>query len=398
MQPEIDIVAPKFTSYQKEIIEAPERFTITEAATKTGKTFSHLWWLFKEAHLHKPNSNHWWIAPVYSQSEMAFKRLARVIANTGGKYKINYSKLFIETPKKTFIHFKSAEKPDNLYGDDVYSFVFDEFTRAREQAWFALRTTITATNGRGKFIGNVKGKKNWGYKLGVKAKNGEPNYRYFKITAYDAARENIIDIKEIEQAKRDLPDYVFSELYLAEPSEAGANPFGINFIKSAIKPISTRPVKSFGIDLAKSVDWTVIIGLDENGDVCFFDRFQNDWKQTREKILLITKKIPTLIDSTGVGDPIVEELQRQRFNVEGFKFTSNSKQQLIEGLVSGIQNLKTSVLEGIHESEMESFEFEYSKMGVKYTAPQGMTDDCVMAHALAFKKLTNHKRGLIYSG
>lgn len=34
-------------------------------------------------------------------------------------------------------------------------------------------------------------------------------------------------------------------------------------------------------------------------------------------------------------------------------------------------------------NELESFEYEYTRTGVRYTAPEGMHDDCVMALALA---------------
>ena len=35
---ELKIVSPKLTTYQKDILDSDERFTITEAATKCGKT------------------------------------------------------------------------------------------------------------------------------------------------------------------------------------------------------------------------------------------------------------------------------------------------------------------------------------------------------------------------
>ncbi len=47
-----------------------------------------------------------------------------------------------------------------------------------------------------------------------------------------------------------------------------------------------------------------------------------------------------LIDSTGAGDPIFEDLQRDGLPVSGFRFTSTSKQQLMEGLASAIQQRK----------------------------------------------------------
>ena len=36
--------------YQQTILNSPARFTVTQAGTKTGKTYSHLYWLFKKAH------------------------------------------------------------------------------------------------------------------------------------------------------------------------------------------------------------------------------------------------------------------------------------------------------------------------------------------------------------
>lgn len=381
---ELKIISPKLTSYQKDILDVDERFTITEAATKCGKTFSHIWWLFREAHKGKQGNNYWWVAPVYGQAEIAFNRMkAKIVGNK--LYQINLSKLTITTPVGSVIQFKSAENPDNLYGEDVYAAVFDEFTRARETAWHALRSTLTATRGKCKLIGNAKGKKNWGYKLGQKARSGEKDYKYFRVTAYDAAKEGIVDIEEIEQAKRDLPEVVFKELYLAEPNEDGSNPFGLTHIRNCIRK-TTGTIKTHGIDLAKSFDYSVNIGISETGGVFVVDRWQSDWGTTKEKIKQSVGNKPTLIDSTGVGDPIVEELERDLRNIEGFKFSSGSKQQIMEGLASAIQQGKIHFDDPILIEELESFEFEYTRTGVRYSAPQGCHDDMVCALALAWKK------------
>jgi hypothetical protein len=92
------------------------------------------------------------------------------------------------------------------------------------------------------------------------------------------------------------------------------------------------------------------------------------------------------VDATGVGDPIVERLQRMgegHFN--GFKFTPQSKQQLMEGLAVAIQNQEISFPEGPIVSELEAFEYVYTRTGVRYSAPEGVDDDCVMALALALR-------------
>jgi phage FluMu gp28-like protein len=299
-------------------------------------------------------------------------------------FKANDTRLILTDPMGVMYQFRSAERPDNLFGDDVFAAVFDEFTRAREEAWFALRTTLTATRGKCKFIGNVKGKKNWGYRMAQKAKQGDDlSFSYHKITAYQAAESGYIDFEEIAQAKRDLPESVFKELYLAEASEEGSNPFGYKFIQVCAIGISNLPAVCFGIDLAKSTDFTVIIGLDQFGQVCFFERFQRDWMQTVQAIKILPN-VPTKIDSTGVGDPITEQIQQGRGNVHSFKFSQSSKQQIMEGLALAIQQRKVLFPEGPIKDELENFEFEYTRTGVRYTAPEGLHDDCVCALALAW--------------
>lgn len=387
----IAIYRPQLTAYQHNFLYNDARFTVVEAATKCGKTYSHLWWLFECAmQSNKVASAYWWVAPVYSQAEIAFNRLRRLVS----KYKVfhvSVTNLSITCPNGAIITFKSAESPDNLYGEDVYACVFDEFTRGREEAWHALRSTITSTGGKMKLIGNARGKKNWGYKLGARARAGEPGYAYYRITAYDAhqaglkTKDGRTFMDEIEQAKRDLPERVFKELYLAEPQEDGSNPFGYEYIAACVRPLSNLPSVHFGVDLAKRSDYTVIIGLDKNGHISFFNRFRKDWEQTTAEVIKAIGQSKALIDSTGVGDPIVERVQKQCRNAEGLNYSSgtSTKQKLMEGLAVSIQTAEVSVLEGILREELEAFEFNYSTHGVKYNAPEGFTDDCVNALALA---------------
>ena len=388
---------PFLYKYQRAILDSDARFTVTEAATKVGKTASHIIWLFEQCLQLKENTRVWWVAPTIGQAKIAFDRM-KVQISSKEIFKSNETNRTITLITGGIMEFKTAEKPDNLFGDDVYAAVFDEFTRAREEAWFALRSTLTSTGGKCKFIGNTKGKGNWGYKMGVKAKNGMKDYEYFKITAYDAADEGMLTkdgrpfIEEIEEARRDLPDYVFNELYLAEANENAANPFGTEHINKCTKELSKQPTEYYGIDLAKSVDWTVIIGMDKQGDTTEVHRFQKDWLQTKETIITVChKNKPIVIDSTGVGDAIVEDLQKHFNSMHGFKYTSTSKQQLMESLASSIHKGEISFPSGAVKDELEIFEYVFTSTGVKYSAPQGFHDDCVNALALANKCRIEHK-------
>lgn len=392
---QINYTRPYVTSYQKDILDCDARFTITAASTKTGKTASHIIWLFEQALNCTEGQSVWWVAPVYQQAEIAFRRMKNQVTDRNF-FETNETKLLLTLPTGSRIEFKSGEKPDNLYGDDVYAAVIDEASRMREESWYALRSTLTATQGKCKLIGNVKGKKNWFYKLGERARQGEEHYKYFKITAYDAVREGILQMDEVEQAKRDLPKAVFDELYLAEPADDKTNPFGIDNIRACYSPIASGQVVAWGIDLAKYSDYTVIVGINANNCVSHCERFQMDWGQTQAKIIKLIGNTPSFIDSTGVGDPVVEQIQRTCQRVKGFKFTSQSKQQLIEGLVLAVQQQSVYFPEEPIGSEMENFEFEYTRTGVRYSAPSGLHDDCVMALALAVDCKAHNRPGTFY--
>jgi len=233
-------------------------------------------------------------------------------------------------------------------------------------------------------VRNVKGRKNWFYALCRRAEAGEAGLSYHKLIAADAVDAGVLAEEEVSDARRILPDAVFRELYLAEPSDDSGNPFGIAAIANCLEPLAqTKPVV-WGWDLAKHVDWTVGIALDEYGRTCRFERFQGPWNSTMEKIVSSTGSAPALVDSTGVGDPVLEMLQRRpgtRF--EGYNFSSSSKQKLMEGLAVAIQKREVTFTDGPIRMELENFEYEYSRTGVRYTCPEGMHDDCVCALALA---------------
>jgi hypothetical protein len=367
---------------QEEAIFCDERYAVIEASTKSGKTAGCMVWLAEQAAIHGGlNMNYWWVAPIYGQAEIAYRRLKAGLGE--GNYIANGSNLTVTLANGSVIWFKGGDKPDSLYGEDVHAVVIDEATRCKEEVWHAVRTTVTATRAAVRIIGNVKGRKNWAYQLARKAESGVPGWRYSKITAADAVAANVLQADEVAEAERDLPAQVFKELYLAEPSDDQGNPFGIDAIYSCVAPLSNREPVVWGWDLAKSVDWTWGIALDDRGAVCRSERWQTPWEETLKRIVKHTNEIPALVDSTGVGDAIIEFLAKAGSNFEGFKFTSSSKQQLMERLAVAIQQRQTSFPEGQLFNELLSFEYVYTRTGAQYSAPVGLHDDGVCALALA---------------
>jgi hypothetical protein len=308
----------------------------------------------------------------------------------------------------TRISFKSADKPDTLYGDDVYAVVIDEASRTKEDAWHAVRSTLTATNGPIRIIGNVKGRKNWFYAMARRAQEGDPSMGYHRIVAGDAVKAGVLRKEEIADAKRTLPEQIFRELYLAQASEDEGNPFGHAHIQECIIPgssaekplLSVQPPICWGWDLAKSVDWTVGIALDADCRVCRFLRWQNvPWDESLARIRAATGRSPALVDSTGLGDTILERLQRSEKHSKfvGYQFTGPSKQKLMEGLAVAIQSKQVAYPNGPIVLELSEFTYEYTKSGVHYQARDGCHDDCVCALALALWQFKDALRDRRYA-
>jgi hypothetical protein len=382
---EVMWVRPHLYKAQEDAIFCPERYGIIEASTKAGKTVGCLAWIIEQAMHGHEGQNFWWVAPVSRQAAIAYRRAKRGL--TKNTFTSNKTLATITLINGATLWFLSGEIPDNLYGEDVFACVVDEASRVREESWHAVRSTLTATKGPIRCIGNVRGRKNWFYRLARKAEAGAKNMHFAKLRAYDAVAAGVLSAEEVEDARAMLPADVFKELYEAEPGEDTGNPFGFAAIKACTQALVKAEPMVHGVDLAKSVDWTVDIGLTEKGQCCFFDRFQIGWMETVARLHKNIGHKPALIDSTGVGDAVVEFIQRQHgSNYEGFKFTATSKQQIMEGLAVAIQHGLISYPQEVAD-ELEEFEYQYTRTGVQYSAPEGFHDDCVCALAVANYKL-----------
>ncbi len=267
----------------------------------------------------------------------------------------------------------------------MWSCVIDEATRVREESWHAVRSTLTATRAPVRIIGNVKGRSNWVFPLARDAERGREGWHYARLTAYDAVEGGVLDAAEIADARDTLPDHVFRELYLAEPSDDGGNPFGIQPIQSCVEPLSDGAPVAWGWDVARDVDWTVGVGIDADGRVCRVHRWRASWGESQDRIVDLTGRVGGYIDATGAGGPLAEALQARGCPLEPFVFTSASKQSLMEGLATGIQRRALRYPEGVIVDELQAFGYAVGRTGrVTYSAPPGQHDDAVCALALAW--------------
>lgn len=226
--------------YKKQVafIDAPTKHAIIEATSKAGKTVGCIVWLYEKAledisgRDNKEGCYYWWVAPIVAVSKIAYRRMKRFI-QPKDLYTSNDTELSITLLTGATLVFKSADNPDNLYGEDVYAAVLDESTRMKEEAYVAVDSTLTATDGAMRIIGNVKGVTNWSYKLARKVEAGELSaWSYFKLTAGDAIEAGVLKQAVLDEKRSRLSEGFFLELYYAIPFVNSSNKFAFAFTKS----------------------------------------------------------------------------------------------------------------------------------------------------------------------
>lgn len=379
---EINIALPAPHVGQLRVLREAARFNVLECGRRFGKTTLGQRLCVKTAVHGDPAA---WFAPTYKLLAEVWRELVRIL--TPAAAQVIQQEKRIELMTGGSVDCWSLDQPDAGRGRRYKRVLIDEagIVRNLQSAWQeAIRPTLADLRGDAWFLGTPKGSGSYFHKLfGFGQDGAREGWRSWRLPTTSNPK---IAQDEIEAARRDMPESAFQQEFMGVPADDGGNPFGLAAIHRCVAPMSNQPPACYGIDLAKSQDWTVVCGLDIAGNVCRLERWQSDWGHTRERIIDMIGGTPALIDSTGVGDPIVEDIQRACMGVEGFKFTAPSKQQIMEGLASAIQRQEIHFPEGWLTAELEAFEFEYRPGGVRYSAPEGMHDDGVCALALARQK------------
>jgi len=379
---------------QEAFVEDKHRFTICSSGTKTGKTLGSAIWLVKKAWMN-PKSLWWWVAPVYKQVDIGFRRCRELIPEEHRR--VNEAEKKIRLDNGSIIEGRSGEKPDNLYGEGVFGAVLDEADRMREEAWQAFRTTITQTQGPVKLISNPVKKGSWFHNLW---KEGRRNLPDSMISSHmmKTIENPFINPEEVDIAKGQLPEDVFRSLYEAEWPEGEGLVFR-NFTHCIMRDINNvdnyfaQGPKSYytyiiGCDLAKTVDFTVLIVMErETRRVVDILRMQNvNWNEQKSKMMEMSLKwnnAQLVIDESGVGVPICDDLEVFGYNIVRVK-THVDKKDVIQKLTVALnQRLITFPKVDWLLEELEVYGYELTRTGkVRYTAPHGYSDDGVIALGL----------------
>lgn len=369
--------------------QSTARFRIATCGRRFGKTMSAVNETAKIA-LGERDQRTAWIAPTYQQTKIAFRWLVREFRGAM-KEPPSISELRIPWWNDSVTQCRSADNYDGIRGESFHFLVGDEFAMWAREAWeAAVRPTLADTKGRALLVGTPLGRNHF-YELWARGQDRQawPDYESWQ---FPTASNPFIDRAEIEEARASLPAAVFQQEYEAAFLEDSAGVFrNIRACERGgyedPKPGATYVV---GWDPARKQDASVLYVLDcRTGHVVHRDRLlETAWPVQLARVEMLAKRYNNalvLMDSTGVGDPLLPQVQAMGVAVEGYHFTPTSKQQLVEHLAVAIEQERISwPLDPVLRHELSVFRYETTRAGhIRYSAPEGMHDDMVIALALA---------------
>jgi len=337
-----------------------------------------------------PEDPSWWVSPTYRQARKPFNLVLDKFAGAIDSHKASEERSVVwkSGGRSEFV---SAEKYENLRVRGAGLMVVDEAAFVARVAWEqVLRPMLTDTMGRLLALGTPKGKGgSWFWELWCRGNDpAEADYASFH---FPTSSSPYIADEEVAEAQRTLPEDVFAQEYLAAFLDDAAGVF--RNVRACIAGELTGPTPGsryvMGVDLARKRDFTVCVVIDvATMHVVAFERFnQISWKVQGERVASLARRYgaPVLMDSTGVGAPIVEMVRDRGVRVDEMMFNNRTKQQLIENLAVAIEHRSVTFPDiPVLIDELDAYQYEITKTHlVRYAAPDGYHDDAVIALALA---------------
>jgi hypothetical protein len=348
-----------------------------------------------------------WGAPTYDQVFTGFEETQRALR---GVARFNTARMSATLPGGGRILYRSLDNPDNARSKTADGIVIDEAGDVAPGAWSeVLRPMMIDTGGWAWIVGTPKGR-NWFYQGHLAAQTDPQSMTWqvptlgVRITERGLVRdphpyENPdIPFEEILSTYESTPERIFQQEYLAAfIDDAGGVFRGVSAVSTAT-PQEPQPGRQYvmGIDWAFSNDFTAIAVIDvADMRQVYMDRYNGvDYTLQRQRIeALAARYQPAAIisEANSMGRPNNEQLRAAGLPVRDFTTANATKAAVIESLAALIERAAITLLsDPVQVAELQAYEGSRLASGAtRYSAPDGMHDDTVIALALAVEACRN---------
>lgn len=379
---------------QAEIENDPHRFRVLACGRRWGKTLMAMREAFQIMLRRYSKSGKkqrgWVVAPTFPLVKEDWLVAEEILKDAIIDKKLTEMKMLFDIG---FLEFKSAERDDEgLRGAGLDFAVMDESSRISKSSWEqGIRPALADKLGLAIFISTPKGR-NWFYEMFIKGQNGSNDIKSWQHPTYT---NPFFPKEEWEVIKVTTPEMILRQEYMADFLEDEATVFKNldRCFRGELEQAQAKEFYTIGIDLGKTEDFTVITVM-KNSTKQLVDIYREnrlDWTVQKDLIRGIISRYPNhlaVIDSTGLGDPIADDLRRYGINIRDYKFTNKSKEALVEQLVIAIEQGLIGIPQVAQTQflidEIRSFNYEILPSGrVRYSAPEGLHDDGVISLSLA---------------
>lgn len=386
----VQVFLPKPHPAQQDVIDHAARFNVLAWGRRAGKSVLEIDRVCETALHGFPVG---WFAPSYKLLAEAWRALVYALRPVASR--TNESEHRIELVTGGVVEAWSLDSPDPARGRKYKRIVIDEAALVQrfEEAWNgAIRPTLADLQGDAWFGSTPKGRNYFWqlYQRGLDASQSE--WRSWQMPT----RANpYIAAVEIEAARVSMPE----RFYLQEFEAMFIDDAGGVFRKVMEAATATPQEQAepghqygFGVDWGKTADFTVISILDlttnEQVRLDRSNRVDYAVQVGRLKALFERFRPTTIIaERNSMGEPIIEQLIRERLPVQPFLTTNATKASAVEALTLAFERGQLRILnDPVQIGELQAFEAERLSSGLtRYGAPEGMHDDTVMALALAWQ-------------
>lgn len=349
---------------------------------------------------------YFYILPTYSQAK---KVIWDGIDKDGNRFldhipkevikSLNETDMQIELINGSIIQLIGADNIDRIVGTNPIGVVFSEYSLMKPGVWEFIRPILAENGGWALFIFTPRGM-NHAWKL-LQVALANPTEWYVSILNVEDTQA--IDSAVLAQERTEMPQVLYDQEYNVKFIESASAVFkGVDRIVDDTFAISEHHRYRLGVDLAKANDFTVITPFDlmtfKVGKPERFNQIDYNLQKSRIEAQYFKHYKPLIhIDSTGVGEPIYDDLAQRQLTVEGYHFTEQSRRDLLVNLALLIEQEKITIpYDEQLISELKSFQYVVNERGkVRMEVPEGTHDDMVMSLALAVWNIPEKPRDAI---
>lgn len=394
--PSVRISPPTLHDGQREVLYHPARYKVLAAGRRWGKTRLAVLMCVMSA---VSGGRAWWVAPTYKIAAVGWRLMRSLAVQLGPLATIRRSERCVLLGSGGAVYVRSADNPDGLRGEGLDFVALDEAALIAEEAWTAaLRPALSDRRGRAIFISTPKGH-NWFWRLWQNARSVGGEWAAWQ---FPTSANPFIDPAEVEAARAELPSAIFAQEFLAEFIADGGGVFrGVTEAATAQPQERAQEGHTyvFGVDWGKYQDFTVVAVLDATlRSLVYIDRYNRiDYSTQRARLLALAERFrPSVVvaEANAMGEPIIEALRADGLPVMAFTMTAASKTHVVDMLALALERGDLRIINHpVLVGELQAFTAErLPGGGLRYGAPAGFHDDCVVALMLAWWAAGPHGR------